>query len=186
VRLFVAIEIPQEIRNTLAAFIKELRSIAPQAKWIRAENLHVTLKFLGNSNEQKLAALENALSAIRSSNPVSLQFRGLGFFPNPKRPRVLWAGMTSSPNLSTIAYDIDHAAHNLGFPLEDRPFAPHLTLARFEPPGVPSQLASAIADNASREFGAITTSQFHLIQSTLKPAGAEYSTLRSFPFASET
>lgn len=185
-RLFVAIAIPQEIRNALASFIKELRAIAPQVKWVRAENLHVTLKFLGNTEESKLPAIENTLNAIRSTASVSLAFCGLGFFPNDKRPRVFWAGMVSSDNLKALASEIDNAAHCLGFPLEERPFAPHLTLARFEPPGMPPNLASTIAQNATREFGALTTNQFHLIQSTLKPTGAEYSTLRSFPFASET
>jgi 2'-5' RNA ligase len=186
VRLFVAIEIPQDIRNALAIFIKELRAIAPQAKWVRAENLHVTLKFLGPTDNARVMAIENALSAIRNAEPVTLAFRGLSFFPSEKRPRVFWAGMDPSANLKPLAAEIDHAVHKLGFPLEERPFAPHLTLARFEPPGMPPKLAAAIAENACREFGCMTARQFHLIESKLKPTGAEYTTLRSFAFASET
>lgn len=185
-RLFVAIEIPEGIRDELAIFIKELRAIAPQVKWVRAENLHVTLKFLGHTDGARLPAVEKALSAVRDTEPVSLRFRGLGFFPNEKRPRVFWAGMEPSANLTTIAESIDHAVHKLGFPLEERPFTPHLTVARFDPPGVHPKLASAIAENVSRDFGSMAASQFHLIESKLKPSGAEYTTLRSFPFASET
>ena len=185
-RLFVAIEILEEIRNALAAFIKELRAVAPHLKWVRAENLHVTLKFLGHTDEAKLSAIENVLTGVRCAEPVAFDFKGLGFFPNEKRPRVFWAGMHTSPNLRTIAADIDHAVHRLGFPLEERPFTPHLTLARFDPPDVHPKLASIIAENHSREFGGMTACQFHLIQSNLKSTGAEYTTLRSFPFAAET
>ncbi|HVM75647.1 MAG TPA: RNA 2',3'-cyclic phosphodiesterase [Candidatus Saccharimonadales bacterium] len=185
-RLFVAIEIPLDIRNALASFIRELRAIAPQVKWVRAENLHVTLKFLGHTDDANVAAIENALSAVRSADPVSLAFHGLGFFPNEKRPRVFWAGMQASGNLKKIAADIDHAAHTLGFPLEERPFAPHLTLARFDPPGIQAKFASTIAENSNRDFGSMTARHFHLIQSNLKSTGAEYTALRSFPFAAET
>jgi 2'-5' RNA ligase len=186
VRLFVAIDLPPQIRSALAEFVKQLHAIAPQAKWVRTENLHVTLKFLGWADEVKLPALENMLNTVRSANPVSLEFRGLGFFPNQQRPRVFWVAMQSSANLQTIAADIDHAAHKLGFPLDDRPFTPHLTLARFEPPRMPPKLTSAAAENASRDFGSFSTAEFRLIESRLKPAGAEYTTLRSFPFVAET
>jgi len=187
VRLFVAIEIRPEIRDALAGFIQETRAIGPpQAKWVRAANLHITLKFLGHTDEGKLPAIESALSAIPSSSPVALAFRGLGFFPNERRPRVFWAGMEASPNLETIASGIDHAVHKVGFPLEGRPFTPHLTLARFDPPGIPPKLASAIANNSSRDFGQMVTRRFQLIESKLKPTGAEYTPLRSFTFAAET
>jgi len=186
VRLFVAIEIPGEIRRALGAFIQELRAMAPQVKWVRAENLHVTLKFLGHTDDAKLPPVERVLGTVRSAAPVMLNFRGLGFFPDEKRPRVFWAGMEASGNLKTIASDIDHAVHRLGFPLEERPFSPHLTLARFEPPGIHAKLGAAITANRSREFGSTTTREFHLIQSNLKPSGAEYATLHSFPFAAET
>jgi 2'-5' RNA ligase len=185
VRLFIAIEIPGEIRETLAALLKEMRLAAPQAKWARAENLHVTLKFLGHTEPARLQAVKDSLAAIRGTEPVALEFRGLGFFPNERRPRVFWAGMEASGSLKTLAQDIDHSMHKLGFPLEDRPFAPHLTLARFDPPGLPSKLGAAVKENASRKFGAFSTREFHLIESKLKPTGAEYTTVQSFPFALE-
>jgi RNA 2',3'-cyclic 3'-phosphodiesterase len=185
-RLFIAIEIPGEIRNALAAFLKELPKNAPKAKWVRPENLHVTLKFLGSTDPTKLGQIESSLKAIRSPQPVTLEFRGLGFFPNEKRPRVFWAGMNSSANLQPLAADVDRSMHQHGFLLEERPFAPHLTLARFDPPGLPANLASAVKQNASRAFGSMTAREFHLIESKLKPTGAEYTTLKSFPFTTET
>jgi RNA 2',3'-cyclic 3'-phosphodiesterase len=185
VRLFIAIEIPPEIRATFAALLKELRAIAPQVKWVRSENLHVTLKFLGEPKSGKLSALQNVLASVRSGQPVNLQFRGLGFFPNERRPKVFWVGMESSPNLKTLAADIDSATHRLEFPLEDRPFTPHLTLARFPVPNVPAKLQQAIQQNSAQSFGSLQTSEIHLIESKLKPAGAEYTTVRTFRFATE-
>ena len=184
-RLFVALEIPGEIRGALAVFLKELRAIAPQAKWVRADNLHVTLKFLGEVEPSKLAAVKTTLAAIRSPQAVVLDFRGLGFFPNEKRPRVFWASMEASPNLAPLAADVDQALHKLAFPPEERPFTPHLTLARFNPPGLPPHLEAAAQQNQSRGFGSLTTREFHLIESKLKPTGAEYTNLQSFPFVSE-
>ena len=185
-RLFVAIEIPSEVRNALAAFVKVLRGIAPQSKWVRAEYLHITLNFLGATEPAKVRAIEDALASIRDAEPVALNFRGLGFFPNEKRARVFWVGMEASANLKALAEGIDHRVHKLGYPLENRPFAPHLTLARFEPPGFPTKLGPAIKENSLRDFGSLTAREFHLIESRLKPTGAEYTTLQSFPFVAET
>ena len=185
-RLFIAIELPSEIRDALMAFLAELRGLAPRAKWVRTENLHVTLKFLGETDAGKMAAIQNALASVRSAAPVSLDFHGLGFFPNEHRPRVFWVGMQASANLKALAETIDQEMHKNGFPLENRPFTPHLTLARFEPPGMPAQLSAAAKKNAARSFGSLTAHEFHLIESKLKPGGAEYATLKSFPFVAGT
>jgi RNA 2',3'-cyclic 3'-phosphodiesterase len=186
VRLFIAIEIPTEIREALARFIKELRAVAPHAKWVRPENLHVTLKFLGHTDAKNLEKIESALQIIRSPQLVALEFSGVGFFPNEKRPRVFWAGLNSSPNLAPLAEAIDRAMHQLGFPLENRPFTPHLTLARFDPPGLPAKLADVVQRHTSDSFGSLATCEFHLIESKLKPTGAEYTKLQPFAFAAET
>jgi 2'-5' RNA ligase len=185
VRLFIAIEIPQTIRTTFAALLKEFRAIAPQVKWVRAENLHVTLRFLGETESAKLDALQNVLSAIRSAEPVNLEFRSLGFFPNEKRPRIFWTGMEASANLKSLAADIDQAVHRLGFPLEDRPFTPHLTLARLQSPVIAPKLLQAIKEKSAQPFGFLLAREIHLIESKLKPTGAEYTTLQTFRFATE-
>jgi 2'-5' RNA ligase len=182
VRLFVALEIPSAVRENLGALLESLRAVSPQTRWVRPENLHVTLKFMGEVPETKLAATRSALAGVRSDQAVTLDFRGLGLFPNEKRPRVFWAGIEASPNLKTLAADIESAMEKLGIPREQRPFSPHLSLARFEPPGLPEKLRSAIQENPAREFGSLRTNQYHLIESKLKPSGAEYTTLESFPF----
>jgi 2'-5' RNA ligase len=185
VRLFVALEIPTAVRESLAGLLDSLRALSAQPRLVRPENLHVTLKFIGEWAPEKLDTLRSALDAVRLDQPVTLDFRGLGFFPNEKRPRVFWAGIEASPNLITLASEIERATEKLGVQREQRPFSPHLTLARFERPGLPEKLRGAIQENAAREFGALHSSEFRLIESKLKPSGAEYTTLQTFPFAAE-
>jgi 2'-5' RNA ligase len=184
-RLFVAIDLAPNLRSTIAAFIEGVRPFAPQAKWVRVENTHLTLKFMGEMEASRLSAVLAVLATVRSDNLVTLEFRGLGFFPNEKRPRVFWMGIESSPNLKTLAADIDQTLHKLGFPLEERVFTPHLTLARLNALGPLPKLADATRGATMRSFGSLTTNKFHLIESKLKFTGAEYTTLHSFSFAPE-
>lgn len=189
-RLFVALEIPAAVRDNLAAQVKQLRDLSAQVadkrpRWVRSENLHVTLKFIGEVAPAKIDGIRGVLSNIRSSAPVDLQFRGLGFFPDEKHPRVLWAGLNPSANLSSLAGDIDRAIGTLGIARETRAFIPHLTLARLEPPGLYEKLRAAIQKNSECEFGSFQAREFHLIESKLKSTGAEYTSLASFPFALE-
>src|SRR6266849_417722 len=152
----------------------EKQPSAKKARWVRPKNLHVTLKFIGEAAPNKLDEIIAALSAVHSGQPAGLQFRGLGFFPDEKRPRVLWASIDASPNLAAIARDIERQLEPLGFPREKRAFTPHLTLARFEPPGISERLRAAVREDAERDFGALWAGEFHLIESKLKPSGAEY------------
>jgi 2'-5' RNA ligase len=191
VRLFVALEIPAAVRDNLAAQIKELRDLpAPWAdqrlRWVRPENLHVTLKFIGEVEAAKLDGIRSALTAIGLDAPVDVHFRGLGFFPDEKYPRVLWVGLQASRNLPVLARDIDRALEGQGIARAERAFTPHLTLARFASRGFEEKPRAAIQKNSEREFGAFQAREFHLIQSKLKPSGAEYTTLASFPIALET
>lgn len=189
-RLFVALEIPAAVRDRLGALLGDLRAAATSAgdkrpRWVRPENLHVTLKFIGEAAPEKLEALRGALTAVRCAAAVEMSFRGLGFFPSEKRPRVFWAGILGPESLSRLAHDIDDALAALGIPRETRPFSPHLTLARFEPPGLHEKLRVAIAQEGAREFGSCRAREFHLIESKTKPSGAEYTVLHSFPFGAE-
>jgi len=190
VRLFVALEIPAAVRDNLAAQIKELRDLpAPLAdkrlRWVRPENLHVTLKFIGEVEAAKLDGIRSALAAIGLDAPIGLDFRGLGFFPDEKYPRVLWVGLNATGNLAVLAREVDRALEGQGIARDERAFTPHLTLARFEPRGLHEKMRTAIQKNSEREFGAFEAREFHLIQSKLKPSGAEYTFLAAFPLALE-
>lgn len=184
-RLFVALEIPAAVRDALAALIQELHPLAPLAKWVRAENLHVTLKFIGEIPPPKAEAIRVALTQVHREGVLELRFRGLGFFPNEKRPRVLWAGIESDPRLARLAGAIEAKLEPLGIAPEERTFAPHLTLARFPVPGLPERLRAAVQENRAREFGELRAAEFLLIESRLKSSGAEYTSLQSFPLTSE-
>jgi 2'-5' RNA ligase len=185
VRLFVALEIPAEVRAGLAALIREFRGLAPQLKWVRAENLHLTLKFIGETESAKLDAIRAALARVGSSHALELIVQGIGFFPGDQRPRVLWAGIRAPGGLAQLAVDVDASLASLGFAREQRPFAPHLTLARLAGTRPPEPLREGIQRQATDAFGTWRATEFHLIESRLKPAGAEYTTLQSFPFVSE-
>jgi 2'-5' RNA ligase len=191
VRLFVALEIPAAVRDNLAAQIKELRDLpAPladqQLRWVRPENLHVTLKFVGEVAAAKLEGIRSTLTAIGLEAPVDVHFRGLGFFPDEKCPRLLWVGLNASGSLPVLARNIDGALERQGIARDERAFTPHLTLARFAPGGLHEKLCAAIQKNGKRDFGAFQAREFHLIESKLKPSGAEYTTLASFPLTLET
>ena len=186
-RLFVALEIPTEVRDGFGALITELRAADSsfsknRARWVRPENLHVTLKFIGHVDAGKLDAIQAALAEVRVDRQIELRFRGLGFFPNGKRPRVFWAGIEASPNLAPLAAEIEARLAKVGISGETREFAPHLTLARFDPPGISDGLSAIAQENVAREFGAVRTGEFHLFESKTKSSGAEYTRLASFSF----
>jgi len=187
VRLFVALEIPSAVRDGFGALINELRAADAsfsknRARWVRPENLHVTLKFIGHVDNGKLDAIRAALAEVRLGSAVEMRFRGLGFFPDGKRPRVLWAGIEASLNLAPLAVEIDARLAKLRIPGETGEFAPPLTLAPFDPPGISEGLSAAAQANAAREFGATRTGEFHLFESKTRPTGAEYTRLSSFSF----
>jgi 2'-5' RNA ligase len=184
VRLFVALDIPEHVRAAVRAFVAPLRQVSPGARWTRTEGQHVTLKFLGNVGEEKLEAIHSVLAPVRLPQPVTMNFHGADFFPNGRRPRVFWAGVDASENLAPLAADIEGALVAVGFTPEQRPFHPHLTLARFPEAKSSAPLLQKLADRKSHqpEFGDATVSEFFLYQSHLKPTGAEYTRLEAFSF----
>ena len=188
-RLFVALEIPADVREALGELIGELRPLCQGAHWARPQGMHVTLKFIGHAIEgpesEKWASLRAALAAIQSSEPLALQFRGIGFFPQARRPRVVWCGIQASANLARLAGDLDRALARLGIPAEQRDFTPHLTLARFRSPAGTEALVRACEQVASRDFGSVRATQFHLLESILKASGAEYKRLETYTFVKE-
>jgi len=185
-RLFVALDISETVRASLAGVVQKLRAAHPGARWARIEGFHVTLKFIGETASENAPAIKAALASIPPRAPFPIDFRGLGFFPNDRHPRVLWAGVAASPQLAELAAAVDAALAPLSIPREERAFSPHLTLARFnEPRGLPS-LHAAMEKAKPFEFGSATAKEFHLYQSVLKRGGAEYTRLATFSFTGST
>jgi len=187
-RLFVALDIPAEIRERIAVFMEKQRKHAPNARWVNPESLHVTLKFLGEVDESRIPQIERALRQIEVA-AFSVAFKGTGFFPNAKSPRVFWVGVEASDALPSLARQIDEKLHALGFEAEARAFSPHLTLARAAGhPGTRgkhagrdlSELGQLPAAERASEFGTMATEEFFLYQSRLSPKGAMYTKLISF------
>ncbi len=184
-RLFVALDIPDAVRRALRELMARLKSECAGARWVRPEGMHITLKFLGETDEAKLDSLREALSSIHSGQAVESNFRGIGFFPNEFHPRVVWCGIQASSNLPQLAAGVDRALQPFGFSAESRAFAPHLTLARFNSHKGLDTLVRAANNLKSYDFGSARDSEFHLYQSVLKPSGAEYTRLATYPFVKE-
>ena len=194
-RLFLALDIDDAIRTRILRFVEGVRNFAPDARWMKEESLHVTLKFIG---EQPDAAVEQikAAAATISAATSNIDFRGYGFFPTPKSARVFWIGMDTGPQLAALAGAIDEQLAPLGIAKEERKFSPHLTLAR-GPGGSgapqrrredgPKQTFQRLQEKLSAlpapEFGSMTPREFFLYQSQLSPKGSKYTKLAKFPLS---
>ena len=191
-RLFIALDIDDAIRQRLAGFMDELRGFAPEVRWVRTESLHVTLKFIGEKPPQFVTRLKEALGGIRVS-PFAITFRDFGFFPTPRAPRVFWAGIEAGPELQTLAATVDEVTSRLDVPREEHAFSPHLTLARKSGgSGAPrklkgdaphkafARLQEKLAAMPTPEFGTMTAREFFLYQSQLSRNGSRYTKLERF------
>ena len=191
-RLFIALDIPDSLRDHIARFVEGVSGFAPDARWAKPESLHVTLKFIGEQPDEAVEQIQQALSTLESSAP-EIHFRGYGFFPTSKSARVFWIGMEATPQLATLAAAIDGKMPALGIPKEDRPFSPHLTLARGaggsgsprrNKKDVPNRIFQRLQEKLSAlptpEFGTMTPHSFFLYQSQLSPKGSKYTKLSEF------
>lgn len=191
-RLFIALDIDEAIRERIARFMDGVRGFAENARWVQPESLHLTLKFIGEQPEPAVEQIKQALGTIRAS-AAEIQFRGYGFFPTPKSARVFWVGMESGPQLATLAKAIDDQTASRGIPKEERAFSPHLTLARGGggsgsprwrkgdgPNRTFQQLQEKLSALPAPEFGTMTAREFFLYQSQLSPKGSKYTKLARF------
>jgi len=179
-RLFVALDIPEDVRAAIGALVAKLQDACRDARWVRVEGAHITLKFIGEVAFEKAEEIKSALATVPFPAPIAMSFRGVGFFPNERRPRVLWAGIEAGAELSALAAAVEMALEPLGIVRERRAFSPHITLARFESMNGIERLHAAIANAGSLEFGSAIAHEFHLYQSVLKRGGAEYTRLATY------
>jgi 2'-5' RNA ligase len=195
-RLFVALDIDDSIRDRIARFLDGVSGFAPDARWVRPESLHVTLKFIGEKPDDDVAEIKQALETI-AADPLELNFRGYGFFPGARAPRVFWVGIEAGANLNSLAAAVDEKLAPLNIPKEEHAFNPHLTLARGgggsgsprkQKSDRPNQsfqhLQEKLGALPAPEFGAMTAREFFLYQSQLLPGGSKYTKLAGFPLRS--
>lgn len=130
-RLFLAINIPGELRQTLSDAVQPLRELAPEVRWTIEPKLHLTMKFLGEQDESRVPVIEDAMRSIGATHAsTDVMIHGLGAFPNTRRPRVLWIGVEHSARLELLAHDLESGFEAIGFEAEGRAFRPHITIGR--------------------------------------------------------
>lgn len=182
-RLFVALEVPEPVRREVARRVAGLRDRLPRAKWVDPENIHLTLLFLGETPADKVPALSAKLrEAFARHAPMTVRLSGGGTFP-PKRPaRVAWIGMEAPEELAAVQADaVAAAVEAVGFEPEERPFRPHVTLARCDP-NWPRDAADKLTSAFPGEIGPpFTVDRGVLMESKLSPRGARYTVVEGFP-----
>jgi RNA 2',3'-cyclic 3'-phosphodiesterase len=192
-RIFIGIDLDDEVRAMIARFLEGVRGFAPDARWVRPESLHITLKFIGEQKPEQVDAISERLRRAEG-RAMDIRLGGHGFFPTAKAPRVFWIGIQAGPELAALATNIDAAVAELGIPREDRPFSPHLTLARAGggsgspkwrkgdgPNSAFAVLEKRLGAMREFDFGTMTAREFILYQSQLSPKGSKYTKLQRFP-----
>jgi 2'-5' RNA ligase len=174
-RLFTAIDLPPEMLKKIEAFVARLRPLA-KLRWTDVENLHITTKFIGEWPETRLDEMKTALRGVKSE-PIQIAVRGIGWFPNVRRPTVFWAGVDGGEPLPKLAQTTEQATEALGVPHEPRAYSPHLTLARVR---YTVPLEALLEAAGSPDFGTFQASSFFLYLS----ANGRYSKLGEFPLNS--
>jgi 2'-5' RNA ligase len=180
-RAFIAIDLPGAVHSALAEAQQCFRSAASDARWTRPEGTHLTLKFLGEISDAQTKQVVEALTQIGPFEPFSVEVKSFGFFPQAQTPRVFWAGVMAPPALAELAAQVESRMEKIGFEREDRAFAPHLTLARFQVPRPQPNLEAAVAARVKTSMGTFDASEFFLFESKLSPQGAQYKKLMRFP-----
>jgi 2'-5' RNA ligase len=199
-RIFIGIDLDPEVRVRIARFLEGVQGFAPDARWVRPESRHITLKFIGEQKSEQVDAITERLRRIEDSafeiRAFEVHFGGYGFFPTAKAPRVFWIGIQAGAQLAELAKSVDIATAELGIPREDRPYSPHLTLARGGgrsgspkwrkgdgPNAAFAVLEKRLAAMGEVEFGTMMVHEFILYQSQLSPGGSKYTMLQRFALA---
>ena len=187
IRAFIAIELPQNIKNELSQFAGKLKKDFPQSiRWVQPNNMHLTLRFLGDSSSTQIHQMHAHLIKIPANfSPMPISIEGIGVFPNHINPRIIWAGLKFPAPLINLQSQIEIAAQQTGYPIETKPFSPHLTLGRVsEKTSKPDLVKTShlIQQNPIQKIADFQVEAFHLIRSDLRPGGPIYSILYSYPF----
>jgi 2'-5' RNA ligase len=182
-RVFIAIDIPEDICMRLTDMQRKLRPLTTSARWVSAESAHLTLKFLGEISETRTQQVHEALTGL-TWKPFEVSVKGIGFFPGRRSPRVFWAGL-EAPTMASLAEKIDTRMEWLGFEKEKRAFRPHITMARAKATPLDSALLAASASFEQQDFGVFTVDRCFLYQSTLKPSGSVHTKLKEYRLTSD-
>ena len=181
-RTFIAIDLNNRIKENLISLIDILRNKGGNIKWIEHQGMHITLKFLGEIEENKISEIEEILkTTTRDLRPFSLKVKGTGHFPNGRNPRILWAGIEADKILSSFHHQLEGELEGIGFPREKRSFHPHLTLGRVRSTSFVRDTIAEFYIYREKFFGEMMVKKITFFRSILKPSGAEYSVLYEHP-----
>ena len=180
IRAFIAIEIDHSALRQIFAAVDELSQRISGIRWTPPTNCHLTLKFLGDIDEKQIEPIGQVLERDLDLFPrFTINAKGLGVFPDAKRPRVLWVGIEGNP-LAALAEKVEKALASLGFAQEQRKFTPHLTIGRWRQfERTDKDLTDALAKWQERDFNGSTVHEVVLFQSILSPSGAQYRRLKA-------
>ena len=181
IRTFIAIEIPKNIISKIRELQEGIKVYGLKIRWVRSENIHLTLKFLGDVEAAKIGGIAAVISkTVEGYTPISLKAKGVGVFPGIKNPRILWVGLTGQlESLVRLQKTLDESLMVLGFPGEKRPFNGHLTMGRIKAKIDVKKFGDALMAFGSFESETFTAGQIILYKSELKPSGAVYTKLAS-------
>lgn len=182
IRAFIAIELPQALQAQLGQIIAQLQQRTSRAvRWVSPQNIHLTLKFLGNVSPANLNSLTGVLGTeAKRHKSLQITVGELGAFPNRLRPRVVWVGVAAPAALTELQHGVDRETSRLGYPNEDREFSPHLTLGRVSQHATPQEvksIAEALSAVQVGQLAVVTVQHIQLFRSDLQPGGAVYTPL---------
>jgi 2'-5' RNA ligase len=184
VRTFIAIDLEAGLKTALQGLIQKLKATGAEVRWTHAGGLHLTLKFLGEVDEEGVASVKRVLEKVAGRHPsFPLDFAGTGAFPDERIPRVLWVGFAAEPTLMALQEDLDCELEVAGFAREKRDFHPHLTLGRVKGPGRVQSVLRELGKEHPESFGGMTVRKLSLFESRLRPEGAEYHVIAEFGLA---
>lgn len=184
-RCFIAIDFCKDILQQVFWVQNQLvKDGFHEIRWMKADNLHITLKFLGDTEVEKITVLKDKIDQVcATTRSFELRYEKMGVFPGWANPRILWLGFERSAQLHTLAEKIETACNEMGFEAEKRPFSPHLTIGRFKQ-DFPLHKMAILREKCSQLHFDIPKQiiiNVHLYRSILKPSGAEYSRIHSSP-----
>lgn len=187
IRSFIAIEVPPAVKSRIEELVRDLRGTGADVKWVRPEGIHLTLKFLGSVLPEDLEKIARAISPVVGFwAPFEVGVQGMGCFPSPRNPRVVWVGVDrGKDSLLSLQQNVEIEMAELSFPAESRPFFPHLTLGRVRSLREKGKLSRAVESYKAVEVGIFPAREVILFQSELKPSGAVYTKLKEFPMGKE-
>jgi 2'-5' RNA ligase len=185
IRCFVALNLPPELKGRLAELEARLKEARADVSWVKPENIHLTLKFLGGVEETRIPLIKRAIQeGLRGEGPLVLSLAGLGVFPNPRSPRVIWVGVEGdTERMEKLQKRLEQALEEVGFPREARSFSPHMTLGRMRSRQGTAGLMELVGRLGEYRAGSIQAESIELMRSQLHPAGAIYTILESFPLS---